>query len=394
MESNIHKLTKKAVFLADDAHHSYTERGHNSVIDNAFEPNEYACLKLYVHTYGSTSSDAITALNNNQIFMLYSGHGNYQEIVNPKIKRKDLYHLSNSVFPFGFSFACETNKFDEDECFGETWLRGDNGGVTYYGASTISFYGPDKKLEKKIFNKAWHNENTEQIGPIVQLGMQKLLNNFITSTGRKKRYVEMYNLMGDPSISTTGIGCIPDYVFTNDEDFHSGDKITYHASNTIVAANGNATFTVESGANVTLISGESIIIKNGFTSKPVFKAYIEPCIDGSEEDIKLSNKNEYLTNQQTQFDKTKITKALNVKAFPNPFKTIFYIEYFLNGKSDIHIKVYNLLGEEFFSKNITNQLNGNHILEIDGNNFEKGIYIVKMQTNQFKKTLFILKLEK
>ncbi len=389
METNLHNIEKKAVFLADDDTHHYTEAGHNSVINNAFELSNYTCLKLYAND-GANSSDAINAINDNQVFMLYSGHGNYQTIAEPKISINDIENLlTNTVYPFGFSFACKTNKFEEVECFGEAWIRRKHGGVAYYGASHITFYHVDYPFEKKIFNEAWYNNNEKQLGPIIKVGMEKLCNN-LWSINYRKKYREMFNLMGDPSLIMTGIGCMNDYVFMNDEVFHSGNVITYHAANNIT---NNANFIVESGANITLKAGNSIVLKSGFHAKSgsIFHAYVEPC--NSSKNTKFST-NQDIKNTIYENDVKLIsenTYKKNVQIYPNPFTSQTSIEYTLQETSYVSIEIYDLMGRQILIENINNKGQGRHIYNLSGINFQNGIYIVKVQTKEYEEVLFIYK---
>ncbi len=390
METNLHNLNKKAVFLADDDNHSYTEAGHDNVINNAFEPNGYTCLKLYEND-GATSSDALNALNDDQIFLIYSGHGssNADRLSGPLVLSTDIGSLSNTVYPFGFSFACWTNKFQKAECFGEAWIRRKHGGVAYYGASHTTFYHVDKPFEKKLFNNAWYDENKEQLGPMIFLGMEKLCNNLWSSQNRRK-YREMFNLMGDPSLITTGIGCLTDYIFANNEVFHLGDVITYHAANNIT---NNADFVVESGADVTLKAGNSIVLKPGFHAKEGsnFHAYIEPC--NSSKSTKSLNSNEIANTENKDNIKTvsENTYENKVNAYPNPFISQTTLEYTLQETGDVNIEVYNLLGEQMLMKNINGKEKGSHTYSISGVNFQNGIYIIKVQTKEYKEVLFIYK---
>ncbi|GAB4287489.1 MAG: hypothetical protein Kow0068_13290 [Marinilabiliales bacterium] len=389
METNIHNLSKKAVFLADDFWKTYKEGAHNTVIDDAFEPNNYTCLKLYADD-GATSNDAINALNDNQIFMLYAGHGNSSRISDPKVEDDDIQNLTNIVYPFGFSFACSTNKFEKDECFGEAWIRKNHGGVAYYGATHATFVKLDNVLEKKIFKHAWYNNNKEQLSPMIKLGMEKFCNNLYTIT-RRKKYREMYNLMGDPSLITIGIGCLTDYIFANAEVFHAGDIITYHAANNIT---NNADFFIESGADVTLKAGNSIVLKPGFHAEAGshFHASIEPC--NSSKSMKSLNSNENVNTENEDNKRTVLENVYEnkVNAYPNPFSRQTTLEYTLQETSDVNIEVYNLLGEKMLIENINNKEQGTHTYNISGVNFQNGIYIIKVQTKEYKEVLFIYKI--
>lgn len=389
METNIKNLSKTAVFLADDEYHSYTEGGHDKVVKDAFEPKGYSCLKLYAND-GATHNEAISALNNNQIFMVYSGHGSSSSISGFSISTSDIRSLTNTVFPLGFSFACLTNKFEENECFGESWIRDNNGGIAYYGASQTTYYDPDKELEKKIFKNAWYEDDKEQLGCMVQLAMEKL------STGRDKRYREMYNLLGDPSFITSGISCMYDYVFSNSEVFHSGEAITYQASNTIVTAEGDATFTVQNGANVTLIAGNKIVLKPGtkIESGSRFHASIAQC--NNHDSNPMVKKGGSFENENQENTLNLIEKDIhnnNLSIYPNPFSIQTSIEYNLFDKTDVIIEVFDLLGKKYLEEKKLEEGKGFHNYTISGEGLSQGIYIIKVTTSQFKEVAFIYKNE-
>jgi hypothetical protein len=396
METNLHNIEKKAVFLADDGSGSkwFFQTAHNAVIKKAFDKMNYTSLKLYVND-GATSNDAINAINNNQTFLIYSGHSNYYNLSGPYINRINLTNLSNTVYPFAFAFSCLSNAFEKDECFGETWIRVKHGGVAYYGASHTTIMHVDRPFEKKLFINAWYKDNNEQLGPITKTGMERLCNN-LWSVNYRKKYREMYNLMGDPSLTTAGIGCISDYIFVNTEIFYSGADITYHSSNNIVAAEGNSTFVVESGANVTLKAGNSITLKPGFTAKAGsnFTASIEPCVkidtnksllvdnpNNSENTKKEKETKQFIVNKTKQF----------VKAYPNPFENQTTIEFVLEEHNIVVVEAYNLLGAKIFQNVFFDTHIGINSKIVDFSIFESGIFIIKVQSKEFNEVLFLYK---
>ncbi len=75
MESYIGSLDMKNVFMASSDNYAITEGTHNYVINTYFHPAGYENLKLYTHTFGATTTQLIAALNDNQVFAIYSGHG-------------------------------------------------------------------------------------------------------------------------------------------------------------------------------------------------------------------------------------------------------------------------------------------------------------------------------
>ncbi|MDD3557944.1 MAG: C25 family cysteine peptidase [Melioribacteraceae bacterium] len=202
MENNIGSLEKNNVFMASTDNSYITEGTHNYVIDNFFEPDGYDNLKLYTDTYNATTQQLIDALNDNKIFAIYSGHGGTTSWADgPPLSQSQVNDLTNTVFPFVYSFACITGQYEYAECFGETWIRTDNGGSAFYGSSVNSYWDEDDVLERKIFEVMFVDEIT-QITPMFDLGKIYLVNHFGSMTSTMIRYLEMYNLMGDPSLDT------------------------------------------------------------------------------------------------------------------------------------------------------------------------------------------------
>jgi hypothetical protein len=203
MENYIGTLQKKNVYMASTDNWQITEATHNFVIDSFFGPASYTNLKLYTHTYNATTSQLIAALNNNQIFAIYSGHGSQTSWADgPVLNQTQVRALTNTVYPFVYSFACVTGSFHlSTECFGETWLRTSNGGSTFYGSSVNSYWDEDDILEKRMI-RAMFTDGLSKVTPMMDKGKFYLVQFYGSVTPTMLRYLEMYNLMGDPSIST------------------------------------------------------------------------------------------------------------------------------------------------------------------------------------------------
>ena len=148
----------------------YFRAAHNRVVSHTFNNLGYNCHKLYAtkkendhcflwiqvpNNHPASTTDLHNAINDNTIFFLYSGHGSRYSISDPTISINHITSntFTNTSFPFTFSFACYTNCFTEYECVGEAWLRHENCGVSYFGASIPTFYGTDKQFEKNFLIK-------------------------------------------------------------------------------------------------------------------------------------------------------------------------------------------------------------------------------------------------
>lgn len=200
MENYIATLDKKNIFMASTDNWQISEGTHNYVIDNYFDPAGYTNLKLYTNTYNATTQQLINALNDNQLFAVYSGHGGtYSWADGPPLSQAQVRALTNTWYPFVFSFACVTGSYHVTECFGETWLRTENGASIFIGSSVNSYWDEDDILEKKIFY-AMFEEDLTRVTPMFLQGMIHLVNHYGGVNGTMLRYMEMYNLMGDPSM--------------------------------------------------------------------------------------------------------------------------------------------------------------------------------------------------
>jgi hypothetical protein len=201
-ENHIATIAKKNVFMASTDNHAITEGTHNYVINNYFQPNNYTNLKLYTYTYGATTAQLIAALNDNQMFAIYSGHGSTTSWADgPVLSQSQVRALTNTVFPFVYSFACITGDYAYSECFGETWLRTTTGGTSFYGSSVNSYWDEDDVLEKVLI-KSMFVDGITKVTPMFDKAKIYFVNHYGSITPMVLRYLEMYNLMGDPSLET------------------------------------------------------------------------------------------------------------------------------------------------------------------------------------------------
>lgn len=208
MEMNMHLLDKTAKFLAGSESNGWMEsqfeKGHDHVIKNTFNPQGYNSQKLYQ----PTTAAAVSALSDNPLYYIYSGHGSFTYLAGGtfSLYNSDLTSATNTVFPFGFSFACITGNYAYSlTCFGEHWIRSHRGGVTYFGSSVNTYVNSDKAIEKKIFGDAFIDK--DHIATITNLGMKRYWQRFWSWSNRTrtKRYMKAYNLLGDPSLNKNGV---------------------------------------------------------------------------------------------------------------------------------------------------------------------------------------------
>ncbi|MDP2362525.1 MAG: C25 family cysteine peptidase, partial [Ignavibacteria bacterium] len=201
MESYIATVAKKNIFMASTDNYQVSEGTHNYVINNHFQPAGWQNQKLYTVTYNATTQQLIDALNANQRFAIYSGHGAETYWADgPELNQAQVRALINTgMYPFVYSFSCITGSYHIAECFGETWIRAANGGSTFYGSSVNSYWDEDDILEKRLID-AMFIEDLTRVTPMFDKAKFDLATHYGGVTPTVLRYMEMYNLMGDPSM--------------------------------------------------------------------------------------------------------------------------------------------------------------------------------------------------
>jgi len=199
---------KRAVFMASQDNYTVSEGTHNWVINNYMIPNEIDCLKLYCHTYNATTQQVRDAFNEGRFWGVYSGHGGTTSWADgPAFSQSDVNNLTNEdMYSMVMSFACVTGSFTLDECFTETWILAPNkGAVGIWGSSVNSYWTEDDVLEKRWFDSIFDEDDDVpmEFGPTFVDTLYRYLAE-MGSGSTTRRYFEMYNLMGDPSLRYPG----------------------------------------------------------------------------------------------------------------------------------------------------------------------------------------------
>ena len=195
----------RAVYMASEDNFWITEGTHNWVIDNHMTPNGVTSDKLYCHTYDATTQQVREAFNGGRLYGIFSGHGGtYAWGDGPPFSQSNVRNLTNAdMYSFVLSFSCITGTYTVDECFMETWLLvPDKGAVGTCGASADSSWTRDDVLEKRWFDAIYDTEDgvPSEFGPVFNEARMRYLA-LMGSGSTTRQYFEMYNLMGDPSLT-------------------------------------------------------------------------------------------------------------------------------------------------------------------------------------------------
>ena len=202
-ETNLPSAWKtRAVFMASSDNYTVSEGTHNYVIANYMDPNGYVSDKLYSMTYAATPAQVSAAFDAGRALGIYSGHGDDTYWADgPVFYQSDVNALTNAnKYPFVCSFACLTGHYSVGECFAETWQRASNkGAVEVLASSVYSYWTEDDILEKKLF-AAIFGDGYRQFGPAI-LRAKSLYLAYFGAISTTRRYFEMYNLFGDPTVA-------------------------------------------------------------------------------------------------------------------------------------------------------------------------------------------------
>ena len=157
----------------------------------------------------------------------YSAHGDVQEWYKPNFTNSDINAMTNTEkFGLVIGSCCLTNKFDENTCFGEAWLRKGNycGAVGYIGGSNSTYWyedfywGVGMRSQSSVSNTMDPSYTASALGSydrmfhthgetrdqwyVTTAGLMMAGNLAVesSSSSGKNYYWEIYHLMGDPSI--------------------------------------------------------------------------------------------------------------------------------------------------------------------------------------------------
>jgi len=160
-------------------------------------------------------------------FMNYTAHGSQTSWADPSFTQSDINGLTNAGKYFlAIGNCCLTSTYDYGECFGETFLRAENkGAIGYIGGSNSTYWDEDYwwgvgyHASSQIDGTAWPVESTGigaydgvfhdhgEPAPQHYVTNDAIVfcgNMTVTEAGssRETYYWNIYNLLGDPSLST------------------------------------------------------------------------------------------------------------------------------------------------------------------------------------------------
>ena len=169
-------------------------------------------------------------------FFIYNGHGvNFNlpsfitsaigspyKLIPSAFSRSEYLQIqsldNNSPYPLGFGFSCLLNRYDVNKSFGSQWVEEEDGGISFYGATTISYLTPNGSLSKKMFKKLKQITSKKENFPLsnwLYCSEQAYYNAF--ESANRWEQIRKYNLIGDPTLYVYGLAL-------NEEDIYYSPK--------------------------------------------------------------------------------------------------------------------------------------------------------------------------
>ena len=182
---------------------------------------------LYPESNSGVESELIGTYNDGVSFINYTAHGSTTSWGNPSLSQSDINALTNyGKYFLAVGNCCLTSSYDIGECFGETFLRAeDKGAIGYIGGSNSTYWDEDYwwgvgyHASSEIDGSAYPYESTgigaydgvfhdhgeaDHLWYVTNDALVFSGNLAVMESGssRTTYYWNIYNLLGDPSLST------------------------------------------------------------------------------------------------------------------------------------------------------------------------------------------------
>ncbi|HNW67481.1 MAG TPA: C25 family cysteine peptidase [Bacteroidales bacterium] len=231
----------------------------------------YTAINSFYNPHSSGNAATIRNLLGAGVgFANYSAHCGSNGWSIPSFSTSDISSMSNSgKYGLMIGNCCQSNKFEESECFGEALLRTANkGAVGYIGGTDYTYWDEDyywaagirniSSLNQTpptydannlgVYDKMFHTHNEAYSKWFTTQGAIIMAGNIAveaSSTSLKKYYWEIYELMGDPSVMTW---------LTQPSNMTIRVDNNAVVNSTYETIDGTTTFTVSTGAPYSYIA--------------------------------------------------------------------------------------------------------------------------------------------
>ncbi len=230
----------RGLLVAGNDRGSSTDHGysHGNPAMHYFEDNYASFFTDVLHTFynphaSNAASAILTRLSEGTGYANYSAHCSSAGWADPQFETTEISSLNNKEkYGLMVGNCCQSNKFEESECFGEAILRANNkGAVGYIGGTDYTYWDEDYYWAVGVrgnLQSSCNSCNTTTYdannlgaydrmchthgeafsdwyvtqGSINYAGNMAVQSKYGISANNVKYYWEIYQLMGDPSVMT------------------------------------------------------------------------------------------------------------------------------------------------------------------------------------------------
>ena len=215
---NILDSVERVYFTENDVNPTHWNR--NTYANGEMIPEE---LRKPEFSWNGGPTDIQDKINRGVLYALMRDHGLDSCWYAPFYSRSNIHNLTNGHYlPVIFSICCHTGKFDESNCFSESFLKKADGGcVAIYGATQTSLSGPNDVMAEGMFDAIWPSLNlrpqfgivngtsysptptpTYRLGQILDQGLKRIQEAYLgTNSAWYPQYTsELFHCFGDPSM--------------------------------------------------------------------------------------------------------------------------------------------------------------------------------------------------
>ena len=216
----------KAVLIAGTDANCGPTYGNGTInyITNNYINTDYGYSTVYAHLYNCSSQAATirAEIGAGVGWANYTAHGGEDQWVDPNFSISHISAMENeNKYGIMIGNCCLSNKFDENECFGEALVRkyANKGASAYIGGSNNTIWNEDyywaigyrssitssptyNASNLGCYDRLFHTHNESFSNQYITLGSMITAGNMAvesTSSSYKLYYWEIYHLMGDPA---------------------------------------------------------------------------------------------------------------------------------------------------------------------------------------------------
>ncbi|HOM36730.1 MAG: C25 family cysteine peptidase [Bacteroidales bacterium] len=215
-------LAEVVLVAGDDATYGPTHANGQINYANNYYFNSSQGVTDYTYLYPQSNSQAsaiISNISNGVGFVNYTAHCSSSGWAGPSFTTTNIPSLTNeNEYFFSIGNCCQSNKFEEQECFGEALIRASKkGAVVHIGGSNNTMWNEDfywsvgitsnitanptyEQTTQAAYDHLFHLNGEDEYSSAGQINFIGNMAVYQSTSTEKKYYFEIYHVMGDPSL--------------------------------------------------------------------------------------------------------------------------------------------------------------------------------------------------